>query len=259
MGLLEQCEAAFGSADLYGALGARREASPAEIRRAYHRASLRVHPDRAQPADKEEATRRFQILGKAYAVLSDPERRAAYDERGAVDEEGEALRGERDWQEYWRLLFKKITVEDIEEFEKKYKGSEEELADIKAAYMDFEGDMDKIMQSVLCMNYTDEPRVRKIVEKAIDAGELPPYKAFVKESKQKVAARKRKAEREAREAEKAKNELGLGGEDDLKALIQRRNQDREKEMDDFLAQLEEKYGNKPQKGKKTTAGKKGKK
>lgn len=31
-----------------------------------------------------------------------------YDEQGSVDEEGEALRGERDWQEYWRLLFKKV-------------------------------------------------------------------------------------------------------------------------------------------------------
>lgn len=61
MGLLEQCEAAFGSPDLYRVLGVRREASPEEIRRGYHRASLRVHPDRAEPDAKEEATRRFQV------------------------------------------------------------------------------------------------------------------------------------------------------------------------------------------------------
>lgn len=61
MGLLEQCEAAFGAADLYRALGVRRGASPEEIRRGYHRASLRVHPDRVPPEDKEEATRRFQV------------------------------------------------------------------------------------------------------------------------------------------------------------------------------------------------------
>lgn len=41
-------------------------------------------------------------------MLSDAEQRAVYDEQGRVDEEGEALRGERDWQEYWRLLFKKV-------------------------------------------------------------------------------------------------------------------------------------------------------
>ncbi|NWH57099.1 DNJC9 protein, partial [Geococcyx californianus] len=259
MGLLEQCEAFFGSADLYAVLGTRREAAPAEIRRAYRRVSLSVHPDRAAPRDKEEATRRFQILSKAYAVLSDAEQRAVYDEQGTVDEEAEALRGEQDWCEYWRLLFKKITVKDIEDFEKHYKGSEEELADIKAAYVDFEGDMGRIMESVLCADYTDEQRIRKIIEKAIDSGEVPSYKAFVKESKQKMMARKRRAEKEASEAEKIKLELGLGGEDDLKALIQSRNKDRQKETDDFLAQLEAKYGNNTKKGGKKTAAKKGKK
>ncbi|KFV99397.1 DnaJ subfamily C member 9, partial [Eurypyga helias] len=54
----------------YHVLGMRRQASPQEIRRGYHRASLCIHPDRAEPATKEEATWRFQILGKAYAVLS---------------------------------------------------------------------------------------------------------------------------------------------------------------------------------------------
>ncbi|NXF88845.1 DNJC9 protein, partial [Eubucco bourcierii] len=258
MGLLEDCEATFGSPDLYHVLGVRRQASPAEIRRGYHRASLRVHPDRAEPQDKEEATRRFQILGKAYAVLSDAEQRAVYDEQGTVDEEGEALRGERDWQEYWRLLFRKITVKDIEDFEKSYKDSEEELADIKAAYVDFEGDMDRIMESVLCVEYTDEPRIRKIIEKAIDAGEVPSYKAFVKESKQKMIARKRRVEKEAKEAEKTKDELGLGGESDLKALIQSRNKDRKKEMDDLLAQLEAKYGSNAKKGGRKPAGTRGK-
>ncbi|KFV16190.1 DnaJ subfamily C member 9, partial [Tauraco erythrolophus] len=151
-----------------------------------------------------------------------------------------------------------ITVKDIEDFEKSYKDSEEELADIKAAYVDFEGDMDRIMESVLCADYTDEPRIRKIIEKAIASGEVPSYKAFVKESKQKTMARKRRAEKEAREAEKTKNELGLGGENDLKALIQSRNKDRQKEMDDFLAQLEAKYGNNAKKGGKKTAAKKAK-
>ncbi|KAM6330366.1 DNJC9 protein, partial [Podargus strigoides] len=260
MGLLEECEALFGFSDLYRVLGVRREASADEIRRAYRRASLRVHPDRADPDDKEEATRRFQVLGKAYAVLSQAEQRAAYDEEGTVDEESEALSGERDWREFWRLLFEKITVKDIEEFEQSYKGSEEELADIKAAYVDYEGDMDKIMESVLCANDADEPRIRNIIENAIESGEVPSYRSFVKESKQKKTARKRRAEKEAREAKKAKDELGLGdGEDDLKALIQSRNKNRKKEMDEFLAHMEVKYKTEAKKGRKKTAAKKAKK
>ncbi|NWY05536.1 DNJC9 protein, partial [Nothoprocta ornata] len=201
-----------------------------------------------------------QVLGRAYAVLSDAQRRAVYDEQGTVlEEEEEELRPERDWREHWRLLFRKITVKDIEDFEKSYKDSEEELDDVKAAYVDFEGDMDKIMESVLCVEYADEPRIRRIIQGAIDSGELPAYNAFVKESKQKMNARKRRVKKEAREAEKTREELGLGdGEDDLKALIQSRNKDRKQEMDDFLAQLEAKYGNNSKKGGKKTT-KKGKK
>uniref|UniRef100_A0A8D0C6N6 DnaJ homolog subfamily C member 9 n=1 Tax=Salvator merianae TaxID=96440 RepID=A0A8D0C6N6_SALMN len=221
MGLLEQCREAFGAGDLYEVLSVRREASSAEIRRAYHKVSLRVHPDRASPAEKEKATVHFQILGKVYAVLSDQEQRALYDQQGIVDEESTLLTQDRNWEEYWRLLFKKISVKDIEEFEKKYKNSEEELADIKAAYEDFKGDMDKIMESVLCVDHTDEPRIRQIIQCAIDSGELKSYKVFANESKQKMTARKRRAEREAKEAEKSREELGLGeGENDLKALIQ---------------------------------------
>ncbi|NXF06484.1 DNJC9 protein, partial [Smithornis capensis] len=255
MALPEQCEAVFGTADLYGALGVRRDASPQEIRRGYHRASLRLHPDRVPPEQKEEATRRFQVLGKVYAVLSDTKQRAVYDETGTVDEESEVLREDRDWLEYWQLLFK-LTVKDIEDFQKSYKNSAEELADVKAAYLNFKGDMDRIMQSVMCVDYTDEPRIREMIEQAIESGELPSYKAFVQESKKKMMSRRRRAEKEAKEAKKTKDELGLGGENDLQALIQRRSKDREREMDDFLAQLEAKYGNSAKKGGKKTAAKK---
>ncbi|NXM02111.1 DNJC9 protein, partial [Tyrannus savana] len=196
-----------------------------------------------------------QILGKVYAVLSDAKQRAVYDETGTVDEDSEVLQGDRDWLEYWQLLFK-LTVKDIEDFQKSYKNSEEELEDVKAAYLNFEGNMDRIMESVMCADYTDEPRIREMIERAIDSGELPSYKAFVRESKKKMMSRRRRAEKEAKEAKKIKDELGLGGENDLQALIQRRSKDREREMDDFFAQLEAKYGNNAKKGGKKTPAKK---
>ncbi|NWS22365.1 DNJC9 protein, partial [Pachyramphus minor] len=258
MALLQQCEAVFGTADLYGALGLRRDASPRDIRRGYHRASLRLHPDRVPPEQKEEATHRFQILGRVYAVLSDTKQRTMYDETGMVDEDSEVLQRDRDWLEYWQLLFK-LTVKDIEDFQKNYKNSEEELEDVKAAYLNFKGDMDRIMESVMCADYTDEPRIREMIARAIDSGELPSYEAFVRESKQKMMSRRRRAEKEAKEAKKTKDELGLGGENDLQALIQRRSKDREREMDDFFAHLEAKYGNNAKKGGKKTAAKKRKK
>lgn len=72
-------------------------------------------------------------------------------------------------------------------------------------------------------------------------------------------ARKRRAQEEAKEAELSRKELGLEeGVDNLKALIQSRQKDRQKEMDSFLAQMEAKYC-KPSKGGKRTALKKEKK
>lgn len=63
MSLAQQCEAVFGTRDLYGVLGVQRGAAAQEIRRGYHRASLRLHPDRVPAEQKEEATRRFQVRG----------------------------------------------------------------------------------------------------------------------------------------------------------------------------------------------------
>lgn len=48
------------------------------------------------------------MLGKLYAVLSDKEQRAVYDEQGLVDEESDVLSQDRCWEEYWRLLFPKV-------------------------------------------------------------------------------------------------------------------------------------------------------
>ncbi|CAI9593840.1 unnamed protein product [Staurois parvus] len=260
-GLLENCERYFGSSDLYTVLGVRRTAGEAEIRRGYHKTSLKVHPDRVSEEEKDEATLKFQILGKVYSVLCDKEQRAVYDEQGIVDEDSDAISQDRNWEEYWRLLFKKITVDDIKAYEERYRGSDEERTDIIQAYIDFEGDMDNIMDSVIFADIENEPRIREIIQKAIKKKDVPAYDSFVKESKKKRDQRRKRAAEEAQEAEEMKQELGLGDkDDDLKALIQKKQKDREKELDGFMAQLEAKYCNNSKKGgKKPTGTKKGKK
>lgn len=72
MGLLEQCGEAFGAGDLYQVLGVARGASAEEIRRGYRKASLHVHPDRADLADKERATQRFQVRFGSVVSSSSP-------------------------------------------------------------------------------------------------------------------------------------------------------------------------------------------
>jgi molecular chaperone DnaJ len=63
--------------DLYIILGVKREASDAEIKRAYRRLARQLHPD-INPGDREAAERFRQIL-HAYETLIDPDRRRTYD------------------------------------------------------------------------------------------------------------------------------------------------------------------------------------
>ncbi|RRD65006.1 molecular chaperone DnaJ [Fretibacterium sp. OH1220_COT-178] len=69
--------------DLYQILGVARDASPAEIKKAYRQLARQYHPD-ANPGDKE-AEERFKKINAAYSVLSDPEKRARYDQFGSAD------------------------------------------------------------------------------------------------------------------------------------------------------------------------------
>ncbi|XP_063048267.1 dnaJ homolog subfamily C member 9-like [Engraulis encrasicolus] len=246
MGLLEHCQELFGTSDLYGVLGISKQASDSEIRRSYYKVSLQVHPDRAP--DDAQATEKFQVLGKLYAVLSDKEQRAIYDEQGIVDEE-DSLTQDRNWEEYWRLLFPKITLQDIVEFERKYKGSEEERQDVLQQYLQHEGDMDAIMAAALCCTQEDEPRIAALIQDAIAAGDVPKHKAFATESDRKKKARRKRAEKEEREAEEMQKEMGLGSEEDsLVMMLQQRQKSREQGFNSFLADLEAKYA-KPGKAK----------
>jgi tetratricopeptide (TPR) repeat protein len=77
--------------DYYALLGIEQEAAPAAIKRAYHEAAKRYHPDALARAGldretREKAGRVFTAIGKAHAVLSDPKRRRGYDASLASDE-----------------------------------------------------------------------------------------------------------------------------------------------------------------------------
>jgi molecular chaperone DnaJ len=69
--------------DYYQLLGVPRTAGEAEIKKAFRQLALKHHPDR-NPNDAE-AEARFKEINEAYAVLSDPDKRAQYDRFGRVD------------------------------------------------------------------------------------------------------------------------------------------------------------------------------
>lgn len=65
---------------LYDLLDVAPEATEAEIRKAFYKQSLALHPDKNP--DNPEATQKFQVVSDAYRVLSDEDRRRAYDDHG---------------------------------------------------------------------------------------------------------------------------------------------------------------------------------
>lgn len=66
--------------DYYEVLGVQRGASASEMKSAYRKLAMKYHPDR-NPDDKE-AEEKFKELNEAYEVLSDDQKRAAYDQYG---------------------------------------------------------------------------------------------------------------------------------------------------------------------------------
>ena len=81
----------MAKADFYEVLGVSRSASAEEIKRAYRKKAMDLHPDR-NPNDPE-AERRFKEVNAAYAVLKETQSRAAYDRFGHAAFEGAGAGG----------------------------------------------------------------------------------------------------------------------------------------------------------------------
>ena len=78
--LVACCLALASAEDYYKILGVSKSSSPAQIKRAYRKLAVELHPDKN--GGDEEATAKFAEVNNAYEVLSDPDKRSVYDRYG---------------------------------------------------------------------------------------------------------------------------------------------------------------------------------
>ncbi|KAG0584511.1 hypothetical protein KC19_3G214200 [Ceratodon purpureus] len=224
------------SRSLYEVLGVDRNASHEEIRRAYHKSALRLHPDK-NPGD-ENAKEKFQQLQNVMAILGDPEKRELYDQTGSIDAadiDGDAVKS---LYKFLRTLFKTVTEDDIDVFSASYRGSKEEEKDLVTLYTKFKGDFKKVFNQMMCSDpQLDSHRFMDIIDAAISSGELKEYKTYRKWASE-VSKTPRHPNPLAPPKKKKKNGDSTA---ELTALINHRGK---KQMDSLAATLAAKYGNK---------------
>src|ERR1700710_137238 len=73
--------------EYYEFLGVSRDCSEQELKTAYRKLAMQYHPDRNSAPDAED---KFKQASEAYQVLSDPQKRAAYDRHGVAGVNGAA-------------------------------------------------------------------------------------------------------------------------------------------------------------------------
>lgn len=167
---------------LYDILGVEKTAKQQEIKKAYHKLALRLHPDKNP--DDEEGKEKFQQLQKVISILGDDEKRAVYDQTGCVDDADLAGDVIQNLQAFFRAMYKKITEADIEEFEANYRGSDLEKKDLIEMYKKYKGNMGRLFCCMLCSDpKLDSHRFKDIIDEAIAAGELKSTKSFEKWAK----------------------------------------------------------------------------
>ncbi|XP_061373706.1 chaperone protein dnaJ 6-like [Gastrolobium bilobum] len=221
--------------NLYQVLGVERTASQQEIKKAYYKLALQLHPDK-NPGD-EEAKEKFQQLQKVISILGDEEKRALYDQTGCVEDADLAGDVVRNLHEFFRTMYKKVSEVDIEEFEANYRGSDSEKNDLIDQYKKCKGNMNRLFCSMLCSDpKLDSHRFKDILDEAIAAGELKTTKAYQKWAKE-VSETKPPTSPLRRRA-KSNNQ----SKTDLYAIITQRLNDRKDQFDSMFSSLVSKYG-----------------
>ena len=152
-----------------------------------------------------------------------------------IIEENENLNDFEQAYAYFRTMYKKISTEDINEYSVKYRNSSEEKEDLITFYNKFNGNLTLLLEYIPCSNNEDIKRFQSLFKEWISNGELKESDEFLSTFSSIKLLPDESAEIEEEQMK------------DLTSLIRANNASRH---NNFLANLEEKYGNKKEKKKR---------
>lgn len=146
----------------------------------------------------------------------DPEKRRLYDETGEYDDNEAAPIDLDDTYNYYRAIYPRLKVEDIDNYSLKYRNGEEEKEDLIQFYNENKGDIKLILENIPLSRNEDAERFVKIYDELIKEGIIKKYKKY--EKTKNIIKLLDEDEEEVEEAEKQI--------DDLKKQIMLRHQNK---------------------------------
>jgi DnaJ family protein A protein 5 len=132
-GTAETAPAQEAKTSYYELLGVERSATEDELKKAYRRKALVLHPDKNR-GDEERATKVFAEVQAAYEVLSDPQERAWYDSHESSILRGDGAAGGEDVQTYQNVRM--TTADDLARLVRKF-NSNVEFTDAPSGFFGF--------------------------------------------------------------------------------------------------------------------------
>ncbi|CAD8109177.1 unnamed protein product [Paramecium sonneborni] len=212
---------------LYKLLNVEPKATQNEIKKSYRQLALQLHPDKNQ--SDVNAKEKFQKISEAYQILSNEEKRKMYDETGMI----EGIDEFKNAYEFYRNLYPKISKEDIDKYEVKYRFSNEEEKDLIEFYNKNNGNVKCLLENIILSKNEDIPRFLEFYDEMIKQKKIIDYKIYWS-SRKKI-----KTLREDPEAQQI----------DMDQLTKQiRQRPKNNTFDQFIQQMEEKY-QKPKKVK----------
>ena len=189
--------------DLYKLLNVNKTSTKEEIRKNFRKLVLIIHPDK-NPNDPN-ASEKFRNLNNAYKILMNDEKRKIYDETGEYDENEDGTIDIDNTYNYYREIYPRLKIEDIENFSIKYRESDMEKEDLINFYNDNNGDITLLLEAIPLSRNNDVERFIKIYEDLIKKKKIKKFDLFIK-SKRNIKLLD-EDEDEKKEAEDTLNDL----------------------------------------------------